>query len=240
MGAGGVGRSPPARSPPGGLTMTNEPQQPQPIYLKGPGPPVFALLHACAEPRRGTSVLLCPPFGWDDMCSYRIRREWAEQLAEAGYTTLRIDFPGSGDSAGSPTEPGQLNAWTEAVSLSAGWLRRRSGGQQKLAVIGIGMGGVASLWAALQGAPIDELVLWAVPAQGRRLLRELRAFAALALANASAGPSTAPAGEGSLVVNGYLLSAATVRELELLDFAQLEGASPRLTRALVLGRDGMT
>ena len=30
---------------------------------------------------RDSAVILCPPFGWEDMCSYRVRREWAEHLA---------------------------------------------------------------------------------------------------------------------------------------------------------------
>jgi len=89
-------------------------QQPtRAFYLKGPTTPVFAILHKPVGRPRETAVLLCPPFGWEDMCSYRIRREWAEQLAREGHTALRIDLPGSGDSGGAPSDPGQLNTWTD-------------------------------------------------------------------------------------------------------------------------------
>jgi alpha-beta hydrolase superfamily lysophospholipase len=217
--------------------MTSQLQQP--IYLKGDGEPLFALLHPAAEPVRATAVLLCPPFGWDDMCSYRIRGEWAEQLARAGHTTLRIDLPGSGDSAGSPTAAGRLDAWTRAVEGAAGWLREHAGPQRRIAVLGIGLGGIVSCRAALAGAPIDELVLWSVPARGKRLLRELRTFAALEGAKVAAG-RPAPDDDG-LTVNGYLLSGATVAELERLDLgaAQDGESAPALARALVLGRDGL-
>jgi alpha-beta hydrolase superfamily lysophospholipase len=227
---------------------------PRPLYLAGSGTPMFAVLHAPSGPPRQTAVLLCPPFGWEDMCCYRIRRDWAERLAGDGYTTLRIDLPGSGDSAGAPTDPGQLDAWTQAVDGAARWLRQPTGdavasggsgpaGAERVAVLGIGLGGLVACRAALRGAPIDELVLWAVPARGRTLVRELRSFAALEVANVlqpgESAPPSDPADEGTLVANGYLLSAATVAELQRLDLREVRPSAPTLSRALLLGRDGL-
>jgi alpha-beta hydrolase superfamily lysophospholipase len=221
--------------------------EPRAMYLRaGVGEPFFAFLHEGAAPARQTAVLLCPPFGWEDMCSYRSRREWAEHLARAGHMTLRIDFPGSGDSAGSPTDPGQLEAWTQAVGTAAWWLRRAEG-VRRIAVIGLGLGGMVVCQAALQGAPIDELILWSVPARGRRLVRELRTFSAFEVANMpdpdpapdtnELGPSTDPADDGTLVVNGYLLGAETVEALECLDLQEIEPSQTQTRRALLLGRD---
>ncbi|HYB23141.1 MAG TPA: alpha/beta hydrolase, partial [Solirubrobacteraceae bacterium] len=204
----------------------------------------FAVLHAAHGPARAKAVLMCPPFGWDDMCSYRIRREWAERLAREGYATLRIDLPGSGDSAGAAGDPGQLDAWTSAVDAAARWLRDAEGaGTRQVAVIGIGLGGLVACRAVSQGAPIDELVLWSVPARGRTLVRELRVFSQLEVANVLAqGESTPgedPLEEGAVAANGYLLSSETVRELEALDLRERAFAARAPRRALLLGRDGM-
>jgi len=211
------------------------------VYLQGDGAPFFAVLHEPAGPPRPAAVLLCPPFGWEDMCAYRIRREWAQRLALDGYRTLRIDLPGSGDSAGVPTDPDRIQAWTQAAHEAARWLRQPDADgrnrTQEVAALGIGLGGFVLCRAALQGAPIGQLVLWSVPARGRALARELRACAALELA---AGGSGRPAdGHVGVVANGYLLSAQTMMELERLDLGSLDARAPSLRRALLLGRDGL-
>ena len=138
--------------------------------------PVFGQMHMPAErEQHETAVLLSPPFGWDEICSYRSRRAWAQQLAAAGHPTLRIDLPSAGDSGGSPNDSGRLDAWTSAVASAAGWLGA-STGRTRVAAIGIGLGGMLICRAAANGAPIAEAVLWAVPSKGRAFVRELRAF----------------------------------------------------------------
>lgn len=217
---------------------------PRPFYLQAGTPPVFTIFHPGAEPRRKSAVLLCAPFGWEDMCSYRSRRDWAERLALAGYPTLRFDLPGSGDSAGGPTDPGLLDMWTQAVAGAAQWLLETTGAA-RIVSIGIGLGGMLACRAALTGAPIDELVLWHVPARGRTLVRELRAFSALEVAyipdpeQPELEQSPRMLEEGALVANGYLLSAETVADLERLDLRELARATPGPRRILLLGRDGL-
>ncbi len=213
------------------------------LYLHTRGGAIFAFMHGARGPRRERAVLICPPFGWEDMCSYRSRRDWAEHLSGEGFSTLRIDLPSSGDSAGSPRDPARLDAWTNAVRDAAVWLAESTGAH--VVALGIGLGGMVAFRSAMGGAPIEELVLWSVPARGRRLLRELRAFSALEVANVRHEHDTVPAPaaeseDGEVLANGYLISAETARDLDGLDLAQLVPApSTRLRRALLLGRDGL-
>jgi alpha-beta hydrolase superfamily lysophospholipase len=128
------------------------------------------------------------------------------------------------------------------VDTAASWLRRTAGAK-RVAVIGLGLGGVMACRAALQGAPIDELILWSVPGRARKLVRELRTFSAFEVANMpdanAPGPSADPAADGTLVANGYLLSAETVLALERLDLQKVEPSALQTRRALLLGRDGL-
>ncbi|HEX7609099.1 MAG TPA: alpha/beta fold hydrolase, partial [Solirubrobacteraceae bacterium] len=214
---------------------------PRALYLGSPQERFLAFFHDAGAATARSAVLICPPFGWEDICSYRSRRDWAEELARAGHPALRIDLPGSGDSAGGPADPGRVRTWTDAVRLAGDWLRLRSRAP-RLAVLGIGLGGMLACRAALEGAEIDELILWAVPARGRTLVRELRAFSHLEVARiVEPGADVAEAlpEEPELVANGYLMSAETVAALETLDLAAPGPAHAHTRRALVLGRDGL-
>jgi pimeloyl-ACP methyl ester carboxylesterase len=222
----------------------------RPVYFDSDGRGVFGFLHLPADDaRRDLGVLICPPFGWDDICSYRSRREWATQLAHAGHPALRIDLPGSGDSEGSPRDPERVAAWIGSTGAAAAWLRERTG-VQRIAAIGIGLGGVVATAALAQGAPIDDLVLWCTPARGRALVRELRVFGRLEAdglsPNRARGGSLrlteqtpAPPDEDTLEVGGFLMTAETVGALEGLDLTALTIPNPAAHHVLLLERDGL-
>ncbi|HEY5144867.1 MAG TPA: hypothetical protein VII98_15305 [Solirubrobacteraceae bacterium] len=205
----------------------------RPLYLAADPTPVFAVLHPATGHVRERAVLLCPPFGWEEICSARSRRAWSERLAADGHSTLRFDLPGTGDSAGTPEDPDLVAAWIGATTSAAAWLRAASGCPTIVAV-GIGLGGLIAARALDAGAPIDELVLWGVPARGRTLTRELRAFSRLQASELPQGDDPLP--DGALVVAGHLLSAGTVAALDALD---LETSVRSPSRALLLGREGM-
>lgn len=201
-----------------------------PLHLPLGPEAVLAFLHKGAGER--PAVLLLPPFGWEDMCSHRPRREWAEHLARRGHPVLRLDLPGTGDSAGGPCDPDRLAAWLSAVTGAAAWLRTESGAGRVVA-LGIGLGGLLAAAALSRGAAIDDLVLWGVPARGRTLVRELSAFARL---EASQSPGARPPPEGVLAAAGYALTEETRAALTALD---LTSAPVPARRALLLEREGM-
>ena len=160
----------------------------------GPGA-AHALLHPPAPANeRGVAVLMCPPFGWEEMCSYRGRWAWAQALAQAGYACARLDLPGTGDSPGGP-EARTLPAWTGAVADAAAWLAQSTGAGRVVA-LGLGLGGFVAALAAQDGALIDDLLLWGVPRTGKALLRAARAYAGVVGGALSRGRSAWRAGRG--------------------------------------------
>jgi len=215
----------------------------RPVYLDADevADPIFGFLHMPADGQgRQTAVLICPPFGWDDICSYRSRRDWAEHLAAAGHPTLRIDLPGAGDSGGSPEDPRRLAAWTVAAGSAAGWLSATTSCHH-VAAIGIGLGGLVICRALGEGAPIDEVVLWAVPSRGHAFVRELRAFGRMETSRFAAhrNPGPSPLPNGSTEAGGFVLSPETTQALETLDVATLAIPDGQVHRALLLERDGI-
>ena len=213
---------------------------PAPVFLALEPDPVLAFLHepdGSVEPA-GTAVLICPPFGWEEMCSYRARRRWAQVLAAGGYPTARFDLPSTGDSGGDPGDPDRVRAWITAAIGAAAWLRERSG-CERVAAIGIGLGGVVACRAAAEGAEIDDLILWAVPADGRKLVRELRTFAGVVAARYPADVRAQEPSGGALELIGFRLTGETAADLEAIKLAELELPRASSRRILLLGRDGL-
>lgn len=165
----------------------NDVPAPTPMYLQVGAETVFAMLHEPVERGQQIAVLICPPFGWDEIGSYRSRRDWAVELAGAGHPTMRLDLPSCGDSGGSPHDPGRFGAWSDSLIAATDHLRRLTACETTVA-IGIGLGGFALLQAISSGACIDDIVLWGVPARGRAMTRELRAFARLQDGGSNAHP----------------------------------------------------
>lgn len=211
------------------------------LYLATEPDPVLGRLHLPAGTPAPAAVVLVPPFGWEAMASHRGLREWVAMLGEAGVVTLWLDLPGTGDSAGDPRAPGRLDAWTDAVGAGAAWLRTQTGAT-RVAALGLGLGGLLACRAMTHGHPIDDLVLWAAPARGRGVVRELRAFArmeeAWQLSQGGLGGGE-PLPDGFEAAGGYVMSADTVVALEGLDVSTLALPEGGGRRALLLERDGM-
>ena len=228
----------PGADPRGGAGMTGTVPEARPVVLAIEPDPVFGTFHDTADVAADvTAVLICPPFGWDEITSYRSRRAWAERLAADGHPTLRIDLPGAGDSAGSPTDSDRLTAWSRAIAGSAAWLAERPG-VNRVVAIGLGLGGLLTAVAIADGAPIADLVVWAAPESGRSWLREQRAFASLQTSRVEPdSETTGPAADDGLEVGGFSLTAETIAALKPLVLPEL--LAGRIGRALLLDRDGL-
>ena len=210
----------------------------RPVYIGQGVDAVFGMFHGPAKSAdRELAILICPPWGWDEEASYRARRTWAQHLAAHGYETLRIDFPGTGDSGGDPSAPNRVDAWRRAVVEATTWLAGHDR-PKRVVVIGLGIGGLIAGMAISDGAPIDGLVLWGTPIEGRAFIREQRAFARFQSSRYGPTPaSDTGLPDGWLEAGGYVLSSETITEIEAMGLRSADLGS--LRRALLMGRDGV-
>jgi pimeloyl-ACP methyl ester carboxylesterase len=199
----------------------------------------YALLGHLDTPQEAcerVGVVIVPPFGWEDVCSYRPLRFMAQAFAKKGIPTLRYDLPGTGDSSGDAQDPGLFESWIQSVRDAATELRNATG-VGSVAPVGIHLGAILAMMAASRGADFQKLVLWGPAAQGRTILRELRAAANMergeTLPEQDAPPQTIPGFE----VGGFLISPETQHALEDLDISTLPW--PQFGRILVLSRDDL-
>jgi alpha-beta hydrolase superfamily lysophospholipase len=161
----------------------------RPIYFGPAERPLFAWLHEPPDRVASLTALLCPSLGLEVHSCHQTCRRLADRLAGSGVAALRLDYDGTGDSAGSASEPDRVAAWTASVSDAVDALREAGAG--RVVLIGIRAG--ALIAAAVAGeTPPDALVLWDPPASGASFLEELRARRPGAARQPSAGISEAP------------------------------------------------
>jgi dienelactone hydrolase len=169
---------------------------------------IFGTIHRPASlGRRDLAVVICPPIGIDARRTYRVLFEWADTLAAEGYTVLRYDPAGEGDSGPIRLDEDQCEAWirsaVEAAAFAREWL-----GCDRLVLAGLRGGGTIAMAVSDVVRP-DGLIVLAPYPSGAAWLRELRLSATM-LADQRAGPER-------LEVGSMLLSARTMATMEALD-----------------------
>lgn len=172
----------------------------------------FGWLHA-AEGNRG--VVLCAPYGYEELCTHRGWRDLAETLATAGFPTLRFDYPGTGDSAGDENEPARLESWLHGIEAAAAFLRATTG-VSSIVLCGLRLGAALAALAASRIADVDALVMMAPVMSGRSYIRELRAFGKVAQV-----PLSALAGGDVVESAGYRLYAEAAGEIGRIDLRRI-------------------
>jgi len=187
-------------------------------------------------PRGTVGVLVVPPFGWEDVCSYRPLRFLAKTLATSGIPVMRFDLPGTGDSSGSALDSGLLEAWIQSVDDAATELRAVTG-VKDVAVVGIRLGALLALTAAARGSKLQDLILWGATASGRAMLRELRAFGNMERLEYGNGDANHSSQLPGVEIGGFWMAPETQHALEALALSPLPEMTGR--RVLLLSRDDL-
>lgn len=119
-------------------------------------------------------VIVCPPLGYEQFNAYRAMRYLGQQLAGAGFATLRFDYRGEGDAAGDAGRPDAAERWLATIADAAAYLR--AAGLERLVLVGLSSGALLAAEAAATVAGVEALVLWDPATSGRRFLRRQRSL----------------------------------------------------------------
>jgi pimeloyl-ACP methyl ester carboxylesterase len=191
--------------------------------LFGTAPTLHGMLSTPDEASlRGRGVVLCAPFGYQNLCTYRPLRTLAERLAESGWPVLRFDWPGSGDSG--DREPGAApdgaSWWTGAIREAAAALRSSTGVEQ-IVLAGIGIGATLAACAGLE-QEVSGLLLLSPHVSGSGYLREVRAFEGMAARGGVDADGASD--ERGLEASGFILTEAEAAALSSVDLSSLDQA----------------
>ena len=212
------------------MTATNLAKDP--VYFGAPERPMFGFYHPPAGSRvRGMGVLLCNPLGDDLIRAHRPYRHLAEELASAGFPVLRFDFDGTGDSAGDERDPNRVATWRADVGRAAAELRTRSG-VERLALIGLRLGGTFAALGATDLGGVDTLVLWGAYDNGGAFVSEAtKAHKMLVMLQPTSFSGGPPASDGQEAL-GFLLARQTIADLEAVDLLSLSRSPAKRTLVL--------
>jgi len=156
--------------------------------------------------------------------SHYALRLLAEDLATAGFSVVRLDYDGMGDSAGDNGDPGRLGAWLGTIRAAV--VLVRGCGITDVCLVGMRFGATLAAEAAARDRHIDQVVLWDPCSSGKRFLSEQRAMSGVTLGIPAARP------DGSLETPGLVYDPDTVREIRGISIAKC--AVPLARRVLVL------
>jgi D-aspartate ligase len=119
-------------------------------------------------------VIFASAVGYEAACSYRAEWTLAHKLAEQGFSSLRFDWPGTGDSIGPPLGGDTATRWCDTLR-SVIRVAREQTPAVPVVVFATRFGATIAA-SVITDAPIDELIVWAPFASGKTYLREMHAF----------------------------------------------------------------
>lgn len=194
---------------------------PRPIILGG----VCGWVHGSGA----QGVLMCGAAGFEASAVYQSWRVLADIIAARGYTVLRFDYPGEGDSADPPD--GFFSPAIAAIRASAAWLQDATG-TTAFDVVALRLGALLAA-EALADCPPARLVSMAPVHRGKAHIREMKAAARL-FASQPGREDTQT--ESGINLCGFVLSQADCDRLDTLAPPVLAASSTLVV--LPEGQDG--
>lgn len=185
----------------------------------------FGWLHTPVDGRvSDVAILICPGLLGDELVAYCGLRVLADRLARAGYCTLRLEYPGTGDSCDDAVERAQdhWTAWQNSIGQAADWLKAASGARSVM-LCGLRAGALLATLAASRRMDIAGFLFFEPTVSGRSYVRELTLDAELH------GGRVLPSGE--IEVGEFRFKAATISAIAASD---LREATPKAGQKLAV------
>lgn len=201
----------------------------KPLFFGNPERRLFGVYHPPrgAAPRPPRAVLICPPLGTEYIRTHWTLRLMAKQLSRKGVHVLRMDYEGTGDSAGSFEDMTSLTTWDENVSDAIKHLKNESGAETVM-VAGLRFGAtLAHRAASRHPAIVNSIVLWEPLVDPAEYLMQLRALHAKMVDLWVCKMETENSDRREEIL-GALYSRELIREIEALCGHDVEPEQPQL------------
>jgi pimeloyl-ACP methyl ester carboxylesterase len=193
----------------------------EPFYFGAPAKQLFGCYHAPQSVRRqDCGVVLCYPMGHEYTDFHRAYRQLAVHLSRAGFSVLRFDFYGCGDSSGA-CEEGQIQQWLSDIATALAEIRARCG-LVKYWLLGVRLGGTLAAMSGAQRGDVEGMVLWNPVISGRAYIRELTVLHHTLVQDPQGKPQHGIRDDMPSEVLGFPLTEAMLTVLEDIDLLSIQ------------------
>jgi alpha-beta hydrolase superfamily lysophospholipase len=176
-------------------------------------------------------VVICPPLAREHDASHPALRALAEALVVVGFSAVRFDYYGTGDSGGNGGEDDLVDSWLASIGAVVSYAREV--GEQHVTLLGLRMGATLAARLAPELAPLAALVLWDPCPRGGAFVREQYLLQRLTLRVVGAGEVP----EGWTEIPGGCFAPAVAERLKRIQLPTA-GHVPTESPILVLTRAG--
>ena len=103
--------------------------------------------------------MFCHPFAEEKLWSHRVFVNFARELVKIGYTVLRFDYMGHGDSDGK-FEESSIETRVSDIKCALQLLREKINDKSKINLLGLRLGATLAAIVAEAAENINRLILW--------------------------------------------------------------------------------
>jgi len=145
--------------------------QENPFFLDNQGRGLYCIQYTPAAPPKG-GIVLCHPFAEEKLWAQRVFVSFARLLSQHGYSVLRVDYMGHGDSEGD-FEEATLTTRLSDISCAFDHLKSQLGPETPLGLAGLRLGATLAAILSEKKDDIGFLILWEPVVDGKSYLRQL-------------------------------------------------------------------
>lgn len=186
---------------------------------------LFGVIHYPENTSINESFVICHPFMEEKLWAHRVIVSFARRLARAGYTVLRFDYMGYGDSIG-VVEDMDITTALSDIKIAIDTIKEKAPSSKKVNLLGLRMGATLASLTADEMDHVGRLVLWEPVVNGSRYMQEyLRSNLATQLAvdggvtkNRDALVEDMKKGE-HVNIEGYDLTYVLYKQCEAIDLS---------------------
>jgi len=199
-----------------------------PRFIQGGRCRLFTALWSARDARGG--VLLCNQIGPDYAACYKTGRLLAAIAVAGGWSCLRFDYAGWGDSEGEGTEY-SVGDWMDDIAAACHQLKQT--GVRKVYLCGFGFGAALAAKYASQADDVSGLIFWDPVIDGRDYAASLRQRRSRWLRGSFARPSQNDRAVQSL---GFVARGDLAHQMGRIRLMELK--TPPAPRVLIVAGSG--